>query len=158
MISRIIFLVCVALVIQQVVVLPCNFERHTVIGSSMEPTLIHKDKMLTMSKAFGINRYDIVVIRVDGFGYKNGLVKRVIGIPGDTLEFKNEKVYCNGKELETKFMDESKSSTDSSLSTVTLGADEYFVLGDHRTVSEDSRFFGPIKEENIEGVVIWISR
>ena len=75
------------------------------------------------------------------------LIKRVIGLPGETVEYKDGKLYIDGKVMK----DEYSKSTTNDFDKVTLGKDEYFVLGDNRAVSIDSRRLGPINKKDILG-------
>lgn len=127
-------------------------------GNSMHSTLKNGDKGITdglFYKMFGIDRFDIVILEEKGFDEK--LVKRVIGLPGETIRYEKGVLYINDKVVKEKFITEEVAKQ-----TVTtygndtfeckLGNDEYFVLGDNRGNSTDSRYFGPIKESQIKGV------
>ena len=75
------------------------------------------------------------------------IIKRVIGLPGETIEYNNGKLYINNKVVEDKYND----GTTFDFKKVVLGEDEYFVLGDNRAVSIDSRRLGPIPKKDILG-------
>lgn len=114
-------------------------------GASMNPTLNDKDIMLLdeISYRFSdIERFDIVVVK----GEDEYLIKRVIGLPGETVEYKNDKLYIDGKYVKEDF--KHKETFDFS---TTLSKDEYFIMGDNRTNSTDSRVFGPISRDKIMG-------
>ena len=114
-------------------------------GASMDPTLNDKDIMLLdeISYRFSdIERFDIVVVKEED----EYLIKRVIGLPGETVEYKNDKLYIDGKYVKEDF--KHKETFDVS---TTLGKDEYFIMGDNRTNSTDSRVFGPISRDKIMG-------
>ncbi len=118
-------------------------------GESMYPTLKGGEVML-LSRISDIKRYDIVVLKVpeeDG-----ELIKRVIGMPGEKIEIMDSKIYINGKVID----DEYGYGVTYNINEITLGDDEYFVLGDNRLISLDSRKFGPIKKENIKGTTNFI--
>ena len=115
-------------------------------GDSMSPTLVNK-QMVKYKKTTDIKRYDIIVFKDEN---DNTLVKRVYGIPKDNIVVNGEKIYINNEEISDKYA----SSKTSGEANVTLGEDEYYVLGDNREISKDSRFFGPIKKEKIRGVII----
>ena len=112
----------------------------------MSPTLID-NQSVRYKKTTDIKRYDIIVFKDES---DNTLVKRVYGLPKDNIVITDEKIYINNEEINDKY----ESSKTSGEVNVTLGEDEYFVLGDNREVSKDSRFFGPIKQEKIRGVII----
>lgn len=118
-------------------------------GSSMETTLFNNDLVLInkIKLRFGINRYDIISLN-----YGNDtLVKRVIGLPSETIEYKQNKLYINGEEVTPPINFEYTSSF-----KLTAGDNEYIVLGDNRDVSKDSRSFGCINKDEINGVIDFI--
>lgn len=122
-----------------------------VSGSSMYDTL-EGNEVLILNKLAKIDRYDIVVI--DYEEDEDHLIKRVIGLPKETVKIENSYIYINGKKIADKY---ANGKTEDNME-ITLKSDEYFVLGDNRIVSKDSRYIGPIKAKNIEGtakVVIW---
>lgn len=83
-------------------------------------------------------------------------VKRVIGLPGDTLEFKNGHVYRNGKELEEPYTkDPTMTYTYTQTAPVRIPEGHVFVMGDNRNHSSDSRFIGPVPIKNVIGNVVW---
>lgn len=114
-------------------------------GASMNPTLNDKDIMLLDEISYhfsDIQRFDIVVVKEED----EYLIKRVIGLPGEVVEYKNDKLYIDGKYVKEDF--KHKETFDFS---TTLGKDEYFIMGDNRTNSTDSRVFGPISRDKIMG-------
>ena len=113
-------------------------------GTSMEPTLKEGNVMI-LNKVAKIDRYDIVVIKSDK--NSNVLIKRVIGMPGETIEIKDGHIFINDKLVNTKHSDELTSDYPLTI----IGKDEYFVLGDNRSVSADSRVFGTFKKSEIKG-------
>lgn len=134
----------------------------TVNGESMEPTLNDKDKLI-ISKIGEFNRFDIVVFRTEG---NKLLIKRIIGMPGDKIEYINDLLYINGEAYEETFIKEARKkhkqqySEDSlftnnfsilELGSETVPENTIFVLGDNRTKSEDSRAFGFISFDDVIG-------
>ena len=83
------------------------------------------------------------------------LLKRVIGLPGDTLTLANDQVAVNGVTLDEPYVHGAPTGCAQYCATLTLGPGQYFVMGDNRTLSYDSRYFGPIREEDIIGHVIF---
>lgn len=118
------------------------FTPAVVDGPSMKPTL-HNNEWLIVYKFTKIDRNDVIVFKYDG----RYLVKRVIGLPNDTVKCEDGKIFVNNKELKDKYTIEDNTCT----GEVTLKDDEYFVLGDNRAVSMDSRIIGPVKKEKVLG-------
>ena len=137
-------------------------QRNVVIGSSMEPNLYENDQLIVqkVSKIFpnGISHSDIVTVNAEGLlghsGDKN-IIKRVIGVPGDTVDINVDGVYRNGTKLNETYIPGVKTSErEPAYSHVTLGDNQYYVLGDNRNVSLDSRMFGPIEKSRIIGELL----
>ena len=115
-------------------------------GASMEPTLYNNELVLINKIGLnkGINRYDIVVVK-----YENStIIKRVIGLPYETVEYIDNTLYIDGEKVSTKV--DFEYTKDFKL---TAGKNEYIVLGDNRNISKDSRIIGPVKESDIIGKV-----
>ena len=156
-----------------VILLFVNFVAHPVRvdGRSMYPTL--KDGEFGFTNVGGVllngvERGDIVVVTMEEEGQKTHWVNRVIGLPGDTVSCVNDVVYINGKVLdETKYIapDYRQSLVDKfgyfnkvpnadntnveDFEEVKLKDDEYYVMGDNRPYSKDSRYVGPVKKSQI---------
>lgn len=120
-------------------------------GTSMDPTLENGDIMILNKIGYRITkikRFDIVVIK-----YKDELlIKRVIGLPGEKIKYVNNTLYVNGKKLDEEF-DKTYTYNFSlkEIGSTTVPDDSYFVLGDNREVSKDSRSIGFIDREDIIG-------
>ncbi len=119
-------------------------------GPSMEDTLKNGDILFLNKLDKSFKRFDVVVI------YKNDirLIKRVIGLPGENIEYKDNELYINGKKIEDKAVIRTSDFTLHEL----YGIDKipegyYFVMGDNRTISKDSRYYeiGLIKKSEIAG-------
>lgn len=143
-----------ALIILAVIVIRVFiFEPVRVDGVSMNTTL-EDGQVLILNKLryrmTDIRRYDIVVVQLDD----TKVVKRVIGLPNEVIEIKNDKVYADGKELDNSFT--SSKSLDFKMSDIGLEkipGDQYLVMGDNRYNSLDSRdrSIGTVKKEQILG-------
>lgn len=130
-----------------------------VTGNSMDQTLAQGD-MVLMEKFSRIKRFDVIVFQQpDGTIY----IKRVIGLPGDELRYEKDQLYVNGSKVPEVFLTNNRShdhqvspyTTDFELNELIgenhLPKNEYFVLGDNRRISKDSRSFGTVESKNILG-------
>lgn len=130
------------LFIRQFIIAPIS-----VNGTSMYPTLNDKDIMILNKIGYevdGLERFDIVVIKY----HDKYLIKRVIGLPGDNIKYKDNKLYINDKEVKLNM--EFHDTNDFIAETKD---NEYFVLGDNREVSKDSRILGNFTKDKIIGKV-----
>jgi len=135
-------IILVVLILRTFVVTPI-----VVSGESMVPTLAGNELMLLKKYDTDYERFDIVVVNKSVEG--DNLIKRIIGMPNDTISYKNNVLYINGKALEDVY---AYGVTEDFLE-ITLDSDEYFLMGDNRAVSLDSRELGIIKDKEIEGTV-----
>lgn len=134
----------------------------TVSGASMYPTLHNGDRMV-LSKVGDIHRFDVVILKAPDENVE--YIKRVIGMPGDTVAMRSGVLYINGKKVDqpfintealakqTVFMDDFTLESLTGESKVPEG--KYFVLGDNRGVSKDSRMIGFIDRSAIEGKAVF---
>ena len=117
---------------------------------SMQPTIKEGERLLIEDvPVVQLQRGDIVIIQPPE-SQAVPIVKRLIGLPGDTVEIRDTKVYINGKVLDEPYV---KIPGGRDYAQATLGSDEYFVLGDNRPNSSDSRHYGPISGASILGRV-----
>lgn len=151
-------------------------------GHSMDPTLADGERLIVLSTT-SIDRFDIVVAKETEDGKTKEIVKRVIGMPGDTITYKNDVLYVNGKKVDEDYLDEYKKAfendqlqdtysyntlfqelaessdaftTDSDGNTkftVKVPKGQYYLLGDDRIVSKDSREVGTFSKSDIVGEV-----
>jgi signal peptidase I len=126
---------------------------YSIVGQSMEPNY-HQDQRLLVDKisprVLGYNRGDIVIVHSPNQPIE--LIKRLIGKPGDTIELRDNRVVVNGQALYEPYLPPGASSgAQRDQLQWTLGNDEYFIMGDNRTHSQDSRSFGPVRSEDIVG-------
>ena len=139
-----ILIIVSVLIIRTFIVTPAIVE-----GASMDHTL--EDGQLVFINKFvynvkDIERFDIVVLNNEEDNDR--IIKRIIGLPSEIIEYNNNQLYVNGKLIEQTYK-----VKDTENFTVQLKANEYFVLGDNRTVSKDSRMLGAFKEKDIIGRV-----
>ena len=135
------------------------FEFVRVDGDSMLPTLTTEQRLFVekLSKLSddGINVGDVVIVKYPGKGDK-AYVKRVVGLPGDTVEVKDGMLYRNGEALDEDYILEDYITYE--LNSTVVPEDCYFVLGDNRNDSLDSHLIGPSPKEDVIGhalCVIW---
>lgn len=131
----------------------------SISGVSMEPTLSSKDRVLInrASSFFSYKRGDVVAFSIIVGGAKSTNVKRIVGIPGDDVVISDGVLYINGKKEETVTTIEPINEPGTAKYHILLDKGQYFMLGDNRNNSEDSRYesIGLIRDENIYGK-IWI--
>lgn len=116
-------------------------QRTRVSGQSMETTLHDGDNLIVDKISYRFRepkRYEIIVFP---YRYKENTyyIKRIIGLPGETVQVSGGKVYINGQELDEHYGNEEMREAGIAAEPITLGEDEYFVLGDNRNHSSDSR-------------------
>ncbi|WP_105124482.1 signal peptidase I [Streptococcus suis] len=157
----------------------------SVDGHSMDPTLQHQEK-LVMFKTTSIDRFDIVVAsETDSDGKEKLIVKRVVGMPGDTIRYENDVLYINDQEVDEPYLDEylaafqkdklqeeyaynkqfqavaqaaqafTQDANRSINFSVTVPEGQYYLLGDDRLVSLDSRSVGTFARNKIKGEVVF---
>ena len=144
------------------------FQAFYIPSESMVPTLEKNDRVLVNKlsyKMHDVNRGDIIVFKApDGTDPSvKDLVKRVIGLPGETVSAENGKIFIDGKELDEPYLPDGTVSNCASFReqcfpTGKVPDDQYWVMGDNRASSKDSRFFGTIAKSEIIGRVfvrIW---
>lgn len=178
-IKKITYYSLVGLLITLSILFNVFIQRVQVSGHSMDPTLKTNEKLFAI-KHIPIDRFDIVVAKEKTDDENIFIIKRVIGLPGDTVEYKKDQLYVNGKKMNEPYLNSFKEklkdgslidyfkkinsnyanfdfntdylTVDSSGNDsfkVTLKSDEYFLLGDDRPISKDSRAVGPIKKSDI---------
>lgn len=131
-------------------------QRVSMIGDSMNPVLRNGDVVLVNRLVYNARRPrrgDIIVFKPKGNENSHYYIKRVIGLPGEKVEFRENQIYINGNRLEEKHQSTAVDRTGIVTEEMELGSDEYFVLGDDRENSEDSRDadVGNVKREYIFG-------
>lgn len=132
----------------------------TMIGQSMEPALSNHQMVLINKRAYTFKnpeRYDIIAFKLkeDTDTYFN--IKRIIGLPGETVQIQNGRIFINGKALTDLPFEDLIMTEGLAVEEITLSEEEYFVMGDNCNNSEDSRFvnIGNISEKEISGKVFF---
>lgn len=127
------------------------FATSIVEGTSMEPTLEDGERVLYNKMVYLVDepdRGDIVIIQRPNKNY----VKRVVGLPGDTVEVQDHKLYVNNRRVDQTYLNQKAIEETGDFSAVTIPKDKYFVMGDNRNISKDSRTgLGFISSDEIIG-------
>ncbi len=142
------------------------FRPYVVDGDSMHPTIRNGTFLIVNSYASytqDIKRGDIVVAYEGVYEHAN-IIKRVIGMPGDHIFCKNDRIYINGNELDEPYLDTEWAKTirdtgtffNENFSEIVLADDEYFLLGDNRINSIDSIEYGPFKRKSIKAIGAYV--
>jgi len=126
-------------------------------GTSMLPMLEDQDRLFINKIAYRvgeIQRGDVVVFQYP-HDHSKSYIKRVIALPGDRLRIDQGDVYVNGKRLPEPYVP-SRFEDDRSQPEMVLPRNAYFVMGDHRSISSDSRDFGPVDRDLIYGKAVFV--
>lgn len=140
-----IVIILVVVVVRTFIVTPVRVQ-----GDSMVPTLQDKDILLLKKYDRSYDRFDIVILNYNG----SKLVKRIIGLPGESISYQDSELYVDGEKIEENFLPEGLDFHDFDtilLESSTVPQGYYFVVGDNRNNSTDSRLIGYIREEDILG-------
>ena len=128
------------------------FEPVRVDGHSMDYTLADNEYMIVTKYDYLLGepeRFDVIICHYPERGRTN-FVKRLVGLPGDTVSMLNGTLYVNGEAIDEPYI---TNKANYNMQAYTLKDDEYFVLGDNRSSSNDSHIIGPISREQIKGHV-----
>lgn len=132
-------------------------------GSSMFPTFQQNDEII-VETVHQINRFDVIVFRDAS---NRTFVKRVIGLPGESIRYEDDQLYVDNKSIKEPFLENdyvekaggvwtSNFTLESLTGEVVIPDGHYFVLGDNRRLSHDSRYYGPIPAEMIVGEAVMV--
>ena len=135
-----VLVIILVILIKRFVVTPIR-----VVGDSMYGTLHDGDIMILNIIGYrfsDIERFDIVVVDKG----REPLIKRVIGLPGEEIEYKDNQLYVNGKKVKENYGSDVTEDF-----TIKIPKGSYFVMGDNRTNSMDSRYYGPFQKKDILG-------
>src|SRR5947209_4612328 len=146
---------CISILISLFIIL-FVYQPVKVEGGSMEPGLEDQERIFINKLAYrleAIEHGDVIVFRYPRDTRKN-FIKRVIGLPGDRVRVGDGHVYLNGHLLREPYVPEEYMDSRSS-PEIRVPADSYFVLGDHRSMSNDSRDFGPVSRNYIYGKAVF---
>ena len=150
-------LVTLTLAVAIFILLQATVQSFVVIGSSMTPNLHENERLLVSKVVYRLHepeRGDVVVFRPPNRDHGD-FIKRIIGLPGETVEVKNGAVYVNGREVDEPYIKDSPRYT---VPQQTISRNEYFVLGDNRNNSNDSHNGWTVPRQRIVGkawLLIW---
>ncbi|MGP1909707.1 signal peptidase I [Metabacillus sp. JX24] len=149
-IKSILFALAIAVICREFLFAPVVVE-----GKSMQPTFEDQNRLI-ISKTSGIERFDMIVFHSPEPG--RDYIKRVIGLPGDQIEMKQDVLYINGKQFEEPYLAANKNMLGYGEQLtedfqVTVPDNSYFVMGDNRRQSRDSREIGSIAKDEVIGEV-----
>jgi signal peptidase I len=132
-----------------------TIQNYQIDGPSMQNTL-HTGQYVLVNKVAYLfhapERGDIIILQEPDQPGRD-LIKRVIGLPGDTIKLDGTNVWVNGTELNEPYITQ---KSNPGANTLTVPANEYFVMGDNRPVSEDSRYFGFVPKDYVVGKAILV--
>lgn len=147
-------LVCIVIAVASAFLITHFVANHTTVeGGSMEPCLKNNDELIVEKISYLTGkpeRFDVVVFK---FNENTNYIKRIIGLPGENVRIEEGKIYINDQAIFDEFANGVMEDAGIAEKTVSLGADEYFVLGDNRNASKDSRHkdVGVVKGDKIIG-------
>ncbi len=150
-------LITIALAVVIFLVMQMTFQSSVVIGSSMEPSFTQGQRLVVDKLVYHFHepeRGDVIILHPPANGQVD-YIKRIVGLPGDTVEIKNRTVYINGSPLEEPYIADPPSY---SMAKKEIPEGQYFVLGDNRNNSNDSHTGWLLPRENIIGkawITIW---
>jgi signal peptidase I len=123
-------------------------------GKDMEPTLHEGDRIIVTKQIEQLRRGDIVIFRYPADTSKS-FIKRVVGLPGELIEITDGKVLVNGQDLQENYLDPQLNRFLYKGTPSRIPAGTYYVMGDNRDNSNDSRFWGPLSKELIQSKVVF---
>lgn len=148
-------LITIVIAVAVFFVLQTTIQSSVVVGSSMEPTFQDGQRLLVNKAVYHFTelaRGDVIILHPPA-DFGKDYIKRVIGLPGDTIEVKSGAVYINGHQLKEPYI---KSQPMYGMSVLKVPADNYFVLGDNRNYSNDSHNGWTVPRQNVIGKA-WVS-
>jgi len=132
---------------------------YKVDGNSMLPLLKNNNKVVVkkINKDYILKRFDIVILNRGKLNKR--YIKRIIGLPNDKMRIDNHSVFINDNKINEPFFfsnGKNEKGNLNKINEITLSDNEYFLMGDNRMISKDSRFFGPVLKKDIIGKALFV--
>lgn len=165
-VGQFILVICIIILVRIIL-----FDNCSVSSGSMENTLMVGDKIIINKAAYRVNlpfidqyaynepkHNDIVGFYLPDYGSMK-FIKRVVGVPGDVIRIENKNIFRNGEKIDEFYASYEKNTEKKDIQLIKVPQDEYFLLGDNRSNSFDSRDFGTVDKKQIFGkaVLVWFS-
>jgi signal peptidase I len=147
-------IVVVAVVVAIILLLSSGFELVAYKNKDMEPTISQNETIVISKHVDNIKRGDIIIFKYPG-DQSQMFVKRVVGLPGELIAIREGRLFVGRESLDESYLDGTFNKVRRSVSESQIPAGSYYVLGDNRDASNDSRMWGPLSAELIYGKVMF---
>jgi signal peptidase I len=156
-VTAVVLILLVACIVAAVILISTtgwNFHVVTYKSQDMKPTIGMNETIIITTRPGNIRRGDLVIFKYPA-DQSQRFIKRVVGLPGEVISIQKGRVFVGQKPLEEDYLDGKLNTANRSMSDYTIPPETYYVLGDNRDASNDSRFWGPLSAELIYGRVMF---